>query len=99
VASLLRRIDAISPVPARRVRLSATIGDLNRAGAWLRPSDPANVEILVAKSDAPVLRLHVRGYREPPDLDDQDRAEVEEPVPGRANRVALDNSPTTCSRH
>jgi ATP-dependent Lhr-like helicase len=91
VASLLRRIDAVSSAPARRIGLSATIGDLKQAAAWLRPSDPANVEILKAKSDAPELRLQVRGYREPPDLDDQDRAEVEEPAPRHANRVALDN--------
>jgi ATP-dependent Lhr-like helicase len=91
VASLLRRIDAVSSAPARRIGLSATIGDLKLAAAWLRPSDPANVEILEAKSDAPELRLQVRGYREPPDLDDRDRAEVEEPAPGNANRVALDS--------
>ena len=37
LASLLRRIDAMSQRPARRVGLSATIGDLPQAAAWLRP--------------------------------------------------------------
>ncbi|MCP1842158.1 ATP-dependent Lhr-like helicase [Bradyrhizobium sp. USDA 4524] len=92
VASLLRRIDAMAARPARRVGLSATIGDLGQACAWLRPADPASVEQLKAKSDAPELRLQVRGYVEPPDLDDPDHAEgaavgAEQDVP---RRIALD---------
>lgn len=75
VASLLRRIDAMAARPARRVGLSATIGDLRQARAWLRPTDPDRVSELLAKSDAPELRLQVRGYVEPPDLDDPDHAE------------------------
>ena len=93
VASLLRRIDAMAARPARRVGLSATIGDLGQARAWLRPTDPARVESLEAKSDAPELRLQVRGYVEPPDLDDPDHAEgggagPEQEVPWR---IALDS--------
>ncbi|WP_316395704.1 DEAD/DEAH box helicase [Bradyrhizobium sp. 33ap4] len=93
VASLLRRIDAMAARPARRVGLSATIGDLGQACAWLRPTDPARVEPLKAKSDAPELRLQVRGYVEPPDLDDPDHAEgaavgAEQDVP---RRIALDS--------
>lgn len=89
VASLLRRIDGMAQVPARRVGLSATIGDLHQAARWLRPMDPSRVEILLAKADAPEIRLQIRGYGEPPDLDDADRAEVEGPV--GAARVALDD--------
>jgi ATP-dependent Lhr-like helicase len=89
VASLLRRIDAMSIKPARRIGLSATIGDLAQAAAWLRPGDAPRVEILEAKSDAPELRLQVRGYVEPPDIDDPDRAEAEASG-GGAVRVALD---------
>lgn len=88
VASLLRRIDSMSTSPARRIGLSATIGDMKQAAAWLRPTDPANVDILEAKSDAPEFRLQIRDYVEPPDLDDPDRAEVE--VAGNEARVALD---------
>jgi ATP-dependent Lhr-like helicase len=92
VASLLRRIDASSAKPARRVGLSATIGDLKQAASWLRPSDPDGVEILEAKSDAPELRLQVRGYIEPPDLDDPDHAEVASSETDEAapRRIALD---------
>ncbi|WP_370142189.1 DEAD/DEAH box helicase [Bradyrhizobium elkanii] len=93
VASLLRRIDAMAARPARRVGLSATIGNLGQARAWLRPRDPTNVEELVAKSDAPELRLQVRGYVEPPDLDDPDHAEGGGPGPMQQvpRRIALDS--------
>src|SRR5258708_15134067 len=76
VASLLRRIDVMAAKPARRIGLSATIGDLKQAATWLRPSDPGRVEILEAKSDAPELRLQGSGYVEPPDLGDPEHAEV-----------------------
>ena len=75
LASLLRRIDAMAPKPARRVGLSATIGDLPQAAKWLRPGNHDEVEILEAKTDAPELRLQIRGYVEPPELDDPDHAE------------------------
>ena len=90
VASLLRRIDAMAEVPARRIGLSATIGDLGQAAAWLRPASPSTVEILEAKSDAPELRLQVRGYVEPPDLDDPDHAEGAGEDGETAQRIALD---------
>ncbi|MCA1386042.1 MULTISPECIES: DEAD/DEAH box helicase [unclassified Bradyrhizobium] len=93
VASLLRRIDAVSSRPARRIGLSATIGDLGQAAAWLRPTMPQLVEILEAKSDSPELRLQVRGYVEPPQLDDPDHAEGASGIPEEAvvRRVALDD--------
>ncbi|MCA1536157.1 DEAD/DEAH box helicase [Bradyrhizobium sp. NBAIM03] len=93
VASLLRRIDAVSSRPARRIGLSATIGDLGQAAAWLRPTTPQLVEILEAKSDSPELRLQVRGYVEPPQLDDPDHAEGASGVPEEAvvRRIALDD--------
>lgn len=100
VASLLRRIDALSRVPARRIGLSATIGDLDQAAAWLRPSAPDTVKVLQATGDKPELRLQIRGYVEPQDVDDPDLAEGaqrddpkadgdEEAAPVR--RIALDD--------
>jgi ATP-dependent helicase Lhr and Lhr-like helicase len=91
VASLLRRIDAMSQKPARRVGLSATIGDLPQAAAWLRPAVPHSVEILEAKSDSPELRLQVRGYVEPPELDDPDHAEGASGTEDTPRRIALDD--------
>jgi ATP-dependent helicase Lhr and Lhr-like helicase len=90
VASLLKRIDGMARKPARRVGLSATIGDLNQAMAWLRPSDPHNVDLLVAKADSPELRLQIRGYVEPTDLDDPDHAEGASQDAQTPRRIALD---------
>lgn len=64
LASLLRRIDALTEQPARRIGLSATIGDLASAAAWLRPDDPARVRLVRGEGGAE-LRLQVRGYLMP----------------------------------
>ena len=61
LASLLRRIDNLAAVPARRIGLSATIGDPVMAAAWLRPSDPGRVRIITGEGGAE-LQLQVRGY-------------------------------------
>ncbi len=90
VASLLKRIDAMARKPARRVGLSATIGDMSQAMGWLRPTDPSNVDLLVAKADSPELRLQIRGYVEPPDLDDPDHAEGASQDAQAPKRIALD---------
>ncbi len=91
LASLLRRIDAMGQRPARRVGLSATIGDLPQAARWLRPATPDAVEILEAKSDSPELRLQIRGYVEPPKLDDPDHAEGASETEQAPRRIALDD--------
>ena len=89
VASLLRRINAMAVKPARRIGLSATIGNLDQAAEWLNPGRADDVSILRAPSDAPELHLQVRGYVEPPDLDDPDRAEAATAADGTV-KVALD---------
>ena len=65
LATLLKRIDAWSAKPARRIGLSATIGDLAKAADWLRPTDPSQVAILQDKGAGAELKLQIRGYLEP----------------------------------
>lgn len=89
LASLLKRLDAMNEKPARRVGLSATIGDLVQAAEWLRPGNAQAVEALEAIGDAPELRLQQRGYVEPTDADDPDRAEGH--VKDQVRRIALDD--------
>jgi len=62
LASLLKRIAAASKKPARRVGLSATIGDLSLAAAWMRPEDPSRVFILDDPGAQLDLMLQIRGY-------------------------------------
>ncbi len=77
LASLLRRLDALTGKRARRVGLSATIGDLNKAAAWMNPEHPETVRIVESASDAPELRLQIRAYSDPVDADDTDGLEVD----------------------
>jgi ATP-dependent Lhr-like helicase len=65
LASLLRRMDALAEVPARRIGLSATLGDLAAAAAWLRPGEPERVSLVRSSSSGSEMQLQVRGYIEP----------------------------------
>lgn len=66
LASLLRRIEGLSTSSARRIGLSATLGDLDAARAWLRPADPDRVRVVKSsQTSGAELRLQVRGYVEP----------------------------------
>jgi ATP-dependent Lhr-like helicase len=78
VASLLRRVDSLSAKPARRIGLSATIGDLSVAARWLNPVKPETVVIVESSADSPELRLQIRAYSDPDDLEDTDGLEAEE---------------------
>ena len=62
LGALLKRIDALSAKAARRIGLSATIGDLDQAAAWLRPTDPSRVSILKDPGEGLDLQLQIRGY-------------------------------------
>ncbi len=62
LGSLIKRIAAVSKKPTRRIGLSATIGDLSLAAAWLRPDTPANVYILDDPGSGLDLMLQIRGY-------------------------------------
>lgn len=77
LASLLQRIDGIAGRRCRRVALSATLGDFEAARAWMRPTAPSSVRLLVAEGEGPELRLQIRGYVEPPEEDGADQLEDE----------------------
>ena len=87
LASLLQRIDAISERRARRIGLSATIGDLDVAARWLCPTEPSSVALVAADGARPELKLQVRGYREPPEASDVDSLE-EEGMEDALSRIA-----------
>ena len=78
LASLLRRIDLMSERPARRIGLSATIGDLNLAARWLNALHPESVSIVESAVDSPELLLQVRAYCDPEEIEDADNLESEE---------------------
>ncbi|MBB4287625.1 DEAD/DEAH box helicase [Roseospira goensis] len=92
--SLLNRLDLALRRPVRRIGLSATLGDMDLARAYLRPADPARVIVLESRAEGQELRLQVRGYavrvpRDPgsepaPDADGDPDTDDEEAAADRA---------------
>lgn len=60
--SLLNRLELALCRPVRRVGLSATLGDMDLARAYLRPADPSRVTVLQSQAERQELRLQLRGY-------------------------------------
>lgn len=60
--SLLTRLEISLKRPIRRVGLSATLGDMGLAKAYLRPDSPGDVELIIADGGSAELRLQLRGY-------------------------------------
>lgn len=67
--SLMSRVELAIRRRPPRVGLSATLGDMDAASKYLRPTNPTNVLKIVSESDQWSVRIQVRGYRaERPDL-------------------------------
>jgi ATP-dependent Lhr-like helicase len=60
--SLLHRLDIVLAREPRRVGLSATIGNVEVATAFLRPKSPSAVEVVDCSDEPFNLKLQVRGY-------------------------------------
>ena len=60
--SLLTRIEISVGRRIRRVGLSATLGDMTFACAYLRPEAPQKVGQLISRAGGPELRVQVRAY-------------------------------------
>ena len=60
--SLLTRLELAVGRRVRRVGLSATLGDMALANAYLRPESPDKVVQLVSRSDGQELRVQLRTY-------------------------------------
>jgi len=61
--SLLARSELAIRRRPPRIGLSATLGDMDAAAAFLRPTAPATVDVIVSDADSREIKLHVRGYR------------------------------------
>ena len=68
--SLLARLDLAVGRPIRRVGLSATLGDMELAKAYLRPEAPKRVQLIADTSPGAELQIQLRGYRAGPDEDE-----------------------------
>src|SRR5690606_19818600 len=61
--SILNRIEMAIGRPVRRVGLSATLGDMRLACAYLRPAAPEEVRLLKSEAEGQELKVQLRGYR------------------------------------
>ena len=62
--SLLHRIEQVLQRRVRRLALSATLGEMSRAAAFLRPGASRPAELIVSSGGDQEIRLLVRGYRQ-----------------------------------
>jgi len=68
--SLLHRIECAGKARAMRIGLSATLGEMSSAAAFLRPGHGREVEIIESTDDGRTLMVQLRGYvAEPPPAD------------------------------
>ncbi|VVE18092.1 MULTISPECIES: DEAD/DEAH box helicase [Pandoraea] len=76
--SLLDRLEVALGRHVPRIGLSATLGDIQLAAAFLRPGEGAKVTIIESAQSSSSLRILIKGYQDgPPQLSDED---VEERV-------------------
>jgi ATP-dependent Lhr-like helicase len=61
--SLLHRVELAIRRAVPRIALSATLGDMRLAAAFLRPEAPERVKLIAAGAEGTELRLQLRGYR------------------------------------
>ena len=76
--SLLKRLAQLQPPGhfSRMIGLSATIGDMNAARAYMRLDDSRGVAFIRDQSTSSELKMRVHAYREPQSPDEDDRAET-----------------------
>ena len=60
--SLLTRLELAIKRPIRRIGLSATLGDMDLACAYLRPDNVEHVTLIEAEGGEAELKLQLRGY-------------------------------------
>jgi ATP-dependent helicase Lhr and Lhr-like helicase len=60
--SLLHRMDLVRDSPVQRIGLSATLGDMVGARAFLRPGDPDRVDLIESNEGQCELQVLVREY-------------------------------------
>lgn len=84
LSALLNRLDAISSTPARRIGLSATVGDIEYAKDYLTSGMPQQCELVASDAGKPELKLQIKAYIEDEEVDDPDALE------GGEGSLALD---------
>lgn len=90
--SLMHRVERAAGRKIARIGLSATLGDINLAASFLRPSAETPAEIIESKSGSQQLKILLKGFiRRPPRVElepDLEHPQLEDAVPGSTVDVA-----------
>jgi ATP-dependent helicase Lhr and Lhr-like helicase len=78
--SLLHRVECAGKSRAMRIGLSATLGEMASAAAFLRPDHGPEVEIIESTNDARTLMVQLRGYVSEPPPENDDAVTDQHPV-------------------
>lgn len=78
--SLMHRIEQAMGRTVPRIGLSATLGDMQLAAEFLRPSNPGEVAMVISKSDGVALKILLKGYEEPLVVRTADDDDEPEPI-------------------
>ena len=98
--SLMNRVELAIRLRPPRIGLSATLGEMMQAAAFLRPTAPERVLVVESKSDGRALKLQLRGYVATPPPMSPSKAQVAEQA-GREARVeeTTGGNQTTIAEH
>ena len=92
--SVLRRVDLASGSCPVRVGLSATLADEDAARLFLRPLDPARVDVLPPGPGGPPIKLQLRGYVRPANF-----RQAPQPSRDGETQVPVDPADAAIARH
>jgi ATP-dependent Lhr-like helicase len=85
--SLLHRIECAGKSRAMRIGLSATLGEMSSAAAFLRPGHGPEVDVIESTDDARTLMVQLRGYVAKPPPGGDDPITNDQPV--ERDRIAI----------
>ena len=98
--SLMSRVELAIRRRPPRIGLSATLGDMEQAAAFLRPTEPERVVLVESNSDSQDIQLQLRGYVSTPPPTPSSDAPVAEPAGSdMADEESLSGDRTAIAEH
>ncbi len=98
--SLMSRVELAIRRRPPRIGLSATLGDMEQAAAFLRPTEPERVVLVESKSDGQEIQLQLRGYvSTPPPTSSSEAPVAEQPARDKTDEESTSGDRTAIAKH